>query len=61
MKGSAIPLVPVILTGGERVAHSGGRLHVTKHQLIDTLCVLLEQGKLAVVRRLPLAHVFLRL
>ncbi|MFN0170643.1 MAG: hypothetical protein ACKV22_29835 [Bryobacteraceae bacterium] len=60
LRGSAIPLVPVILTGGERVAQSGGRLHVPKHQLIDTLCVLLEQGKLAAVRRLPLAHAFLR-
>lgn len=50
-----LPVVPVLLTPGDRVSRRRGRLHVPKPHLVRTLASLLEDGKLAIAARLPLA------
>ena len=60
LKGSALPLVPVSITAGDRAAWHDGRWHVPKQQLVETLAVLIEQRKLQVAAQLPLAEVLLQ-
>jgi hypothetical protein len=55
-----LPVIPVILTPGDRVSRRRGRLHVPKPHLVRTLASLLEDGKLAIAARLPLAAVLRR-
>lgn len=58
-KGSAFPVVPVTITGGDRASQSNGRWHVPRRLLAETLAVLIEQEKLGVVADLPYAPTLL--
>ncbi|MFN0167840.1 MAG: hypothetical protein ACKV22_15540, partial [Bryobacteraceae bacterium] len=39
-KGSAFPVVPVTITGGDRASLANGRWHVPRRLLAETLAVL---------------------
>ncbi|MFN0167829.1 MAG: hypothetical protein ACKV22_15485 [Bryobacteraceae bacterium] len=58
-KGSAFPVVPVTITGGDRASLSNGRWRVPRQLLAETLAVLIEQEKLGVVADLPYARTLL--
>jgi hypothetical protein len=47
------PIVPVIITGGDRPIYQDGRYRVPKRDLISGLTVTLETGKLKISQRLP--------
>jgi hypothetical protein len=47
------PIVPVVITGGDRPAYQDGRYRIPKRDLIAGLTVLLETGKLKVSQKLP--------
>jgi len=52
-----VPLTAVTITGGNAVARDGEDVHVPKRDLVSTLQVLLQSGRLKVAAGLPLAHV----
>ncbi|MFN0165477.1 MAG: hypothetical protein ACKV22_03515 [Bryobacteraceae bacterium] len=58
-KGSAFPVVPVTITGGDGASLSNGRWHVPRRLLAETLAVLIEHEKLGVVADLPYARTLL--
>jgi hypothetical protein len=48
-----VPLVPVVITGGDRTTCENGRYRVPKRDLIAGMTLLLELGKLKISQRLP--------
>ncbi|MFN0170094.1 MAG: hypothetical protein ACKV22_27035 [Bryobacteraceae bacterium] len=60
LRDTTLPLVPVILTGGEHVNYSHSHTHAPKQDVVTALAVLLEQRKFFADRALPLASAFLR-
>ncbi len=53
------PVVPVTITGGDAVTHEGSEYHVPKRDLVSTLQVLFQTGKLKIAAGLPLADIFI--
>jgi hypothetical protein len=47
------PIVPVVITGGDRTYFEQGRYRVPKRDLISGVTVLLESGRLRISQRLP--------
>jgi hypothetical protein len=47
------PIVPVVITGGDRPAYQDGRYRIPKRDLIAGLTVTLETGRLKISQRLP--------
>jgi len=52
-----VPLLAITITGGTAVVRDGEEVHVPKRDLVSTLSVLLQSGRLKVAEGLPLAHV----
>jgi hypothetical protein len=54
------PIVPVVITSGDRVHFDNGRYRVPKRDLISGVTVLLESGKLRISQRLPEAKTLMK-
>jgi hypothetical protein len=54
------PIVPVVITGGDRTHYQDGRYRVPKRDLVSGVAILLESGRLKISQRLPEAKTLIK-
>jgi hypothetical protein len=56
LRAAKLPVLPVTITGGDRVNREGGNYRVPKRDLVSTVQVLLQAERLKIARALPEAQ-----